>query len=171
MTTVAATWDSVALAELLRGLTSLQEELTTVLESKLDAMRRADTPAMQSATAHERRLLDRLTQLDIERHAIVARAAEALGLPDRAGLTVRRVAESCGEPDRSRLLVLAEGLRQKMLRVAELNRVIALVTGEMLAHYRTVFTAMARGGEDSGGYSHRGRPQSAAAVRVLDAVG
>lgn len=168
--TKGAPVDVTALEALLRELTSAQEELALVLGQKLDAMRKADTAAMQSATAREGFLLDRLGQLDMQRHAVLNRVVEAVGLPRSASMTLSQIAARLDERTRGRLTKLMQELRERMLRVAEANRVIALVSGEMLAHYRNVFSALTRGSEESTVYTRGGRI-SGEPMRVLDAVG
>ncbi len=162
--------DAAALVDLLDELLRLQTELEVVLRSKLDAMKRADTAAIQSASAREGLLIRRLAQLDRRRAELLANwpAERPRGETPR---TLSLLAESLAEPHRGRMTALAAGLRQRVAAVADLHRVITIVSAEMLAHYRKVFDAMTRGPDDADLYTPRGRAGSARTTRVLDAVG
>jgi len=162
--------DATALVDLLEELLRLQTELEVVLRSKLDAMKRADTAAIQSASAREGLLVRRLAELDRRRKELLA------GWPvpnprGEAARTLSMLAESLNEPHRGRMTALAAGLRQRVAAVAELHRVITIVSAEMLAHYRKVFDAMTRSPDEADVYTPRGRAGAVRTTRVLDAVG
>ena len=58
-----------------------------------------------------------------------------------------------------------------MLKVAETNRVVDLVSREMLAFFKAVFTAIVKDDTAPRPYSAGGEMGTPAGARVLDAVG
>lgn len=171
MTAGAGLLDVTPLVTLLGDLAALQEELAVVLDAKLAAMRRADVAAMHSASAREGHLMGQAARLDAARHATVARVAAALGLPRGEPVTLTAVAARVDGAPRAALHVAGARLRDAMLRVAERNRVVSMVSGEMLAHFRSVFAAMARRPESPAEYTPRGGAAHGAECMALDAVG
>jgi hypothetical protein len=171
MSAARPTAAAAPLIELLGDLLALQDELGVVLRSKLDAMKRADTAAMQSASARESLLASRIAALDRRRHETLARTCAALCLPNDAAATLTVIAERLPPTDRERLLGLSAVLRQKIVTVAETHRVITIVSAEMLAHYRSVFSAITRAAGDQPTYTRGGRTAGASSLCVLDAVG
>lgn len=163
--------DATALLDLLARLTRLQEELAIVMRCQFAAMKSADVSGMQSAAAREALLVQSIGRLDAQRHVVIGRLVAARALPTGDAVTLGRIAEAFDEPDRNRVLALAQGLRRSMSDVAELNRVIALIRGERLARFRSVFLAMTRSGRDLEVYSRRGRVKACAGRLILNAVG
>jgi hypothetical protein len=112
-----------------------------------------------------------MAELDRRRVEVMAGLGSALGAGTGKGLTISRVAEGVEKAARERLLAMSAGLQQRIRAVAELHRVITIVSAEMLAHFRSVLTVMTRAGDEPGTYSRRGRMESKGSMRVLDAVG
>jgi len=171
MSATANTIDAGGLMALLDEMLVLHDELAVVLRSKLEAMKKSNVGGMQSAAAREGLLVRKMAELDRRRGEVMASLGSAMGTGTGKGLTISRVAEEVEEADRERLLARSAGLQQRIRAVAELHRVITIVSAEMLAHFRSVLTVMTRAGDDSGTYSRRGRMESRTSMRVLDAVG
>lgn len=161
--------DVMTLHNLLRMLLGAQTDLASVLRSKLDAMRRADVDAMQSATADEAALIDRLSLLDAQRHAIAGRLASRFG-STAAPLRMSQVIGAIAEPMRSDLAAVSDALRRQMLAVADANDVVRTASREMTEHFRAVFESLTQAASEVMGYSRRGRSESQPAC-LLDAVG
>jgi hypothetical protein len=86
-------------------------------------------------------------------------------------IALRSLARRMAPQWRDRLLSLSDELRERMLKVAESNRVVEMVCQEMSLHFKSLFAAMMNDGIDGGTYSDRGRVGVAGGARVLDAVG
>ena len=86
-------------------------------------------------------------------------------------LSLRALAERFDEPRQGQLLTLSASIRERLSAIDAANKVAALVTGEMLKHYRQVYSAMARSGPSMGTYSAGGQLAADRPVQVFDAVG
>lgn len=162
------------LAELLENLTARQAALHAVIRGKLEAMRRADVEAMIAATHREGELTSEVTALDGQRRELAAKLSEALSrsASERGRrMSLRSLAARLDAVQRARILKLADTLRRRMLDVAEANRVVELVSREMLTFFKDVFSAMVRDDESPLTYSAGGELGAAFGARVLDAVG
>ncbi len=162
------------LAELLEDLSARQASLHEVIRGKLEAMRRADVEGMIAATHREGELTNEVTALDGRRRDIAGKLSEALSRSPSErgrGLSLRNLAGRLDASQRPRILTLADTLRRRMLDVAEANRVVELVSREMLAFFKEVFSAMVRDDKTPLTYSAGGAVGAASGARVLDAVG
>lgn len=174
MSTATAMKPVERLAALLEELASKQESLHRVIRGKLEAMRRADVEGMIAASHREGELTNEVTLLDAQRRDVAAEVCAEIGIPAverNRPASLRRIAARLGEADRSRIVKLADLLRERMLQVAEANRVVELVSREMLAFFKAVFTAIVRDDGAPRVYSACGEMGVAARARVLDAVG
>ncbi len=155
-------------------LVDLQKVLEEAVREKLAAMRRCDSDGMMAAAAREGELTLKIRTLDDKRRDISTSLADALNIPipaDISNLTLRVLASHLDEEGHSRVMKIGQALRERMLRVAEANRVVEIVCREMMAHFRTIFTAFTRDGETSRNYSRGGQVEPGVATQVLDAVG
>lgn len=158
---------------LLGELRELHEELLAVIQQKLAAMKRADTDGVGSCVARETFLSNRIREREGFRQQLGQLIARELGVGPEAArkLSVTQIAEHVPEPRRGQLLALSAGTREVLRSIDEANKVAALVTGEMLKHFRQVYSAMARTGASTGTYSAGGRRTPDRPVQVFDAVG
>jgi len=162
------------LAELIKQLINIQIALRAVVREKLDAMRRSDTDGMLKAARREGDMAAEVSALDEKRSDIVSRLCAALEMPaihDGAAVPLRALTEVLEPESASVLANLANRLREEMLKLAEANRVVELVSREMLAHFKTLFSAMVQDDDDAPTYSAAGEVGPAAGARVLDAIG
>lgn len=160
--------------KVLGELKRLHDELAVVLKGKLEAMRKANTDALRSATTREEFLLQRIREQDGLRQQLMDLVGELVGWPpgEARTATVSRLAGHVAEPLRSQLLALAAALRERVQETAESNRVAAMISGEMLRHFRRVFQTMAQGNpRQAGVYSRTGLADTRAATKVFEAVG
>ncbi len=162
------------LAELIKRLINIQIALRAVVQEKLEAMRRSDTDAMLRAARREGDMAAEVTALDEKRVDVVSRLCTALEMPvvhAKRAVSLRALSELL-DPASSRILAnLANRLREEMLKLAEANRVVELVSREMLAYFKTLFSAMVQDEEDASTYSSAGEVGPTAGARVLDAIG
>ncbi|MFH1416788.1 MAG: flagellar export chaperone FlgN [Planctomycetota bacterium] len=162
------------LAELIKQLINIQIALRAVVQAKLDAMRRSDTDAMLKAARREGNMAAEVSALDEKRGDIVSRLCAALGMPavhNERTVPLRALTEVL-DPESARPLAnLANRLREEMLKLAEANRVVELVSREMLAHFKTLFSAMVQDEDEAPTYSAAGQVGPVVGARVLDAIG
>ncbi|MBN1341935.1 MAG: flagellar protein FlgN [Phycisphaerae bacterium] len=161
------------LVTLMGDLKKLHEELLAVVQQKLAAMKRADTEALNSCLAREQFLADRIRQREGLRQQLVQIIARELGLDAERvrELSLKDLAGHFNEPRRGQLLALAASVRGVLEAIDSANRVAALVTGEMLKHFRQVYSAMAQAGGSSGRYSAGGQLMTDRPMQVFEAVG
>lgn len=161
------------LVVLLGDLKELHEQLLGVIQQKLAAMRRADTDGINSCVAREKFLSERIRQREGLRQQLVQLIARALDVPSESAqeMSVAQVAEHLPEPRRGQLLTLSTATREILETLNEANRVAALVTSEMLKHFREVYSAIARTGGSVGTYSAGGERMQGRSVQVFEAVG
>jgi hypothetical protein len=157
----------------LGDLKKLHDELLAVIQHKLGAMRNADMETINSCLAREQFLVNRIRQQEGLRQQLVQLIGKELGVaaPPSGAISLPRLVERLDEPRRGQLLSLAAGLRGAMQAIDGCNKVAALVTSEMLKHFRQVCMAIAQAGHSAGTYSQAGRMNSEASVGVFEAVG
>ncbi|MFQ5422807.1 MAG: flagellar protein FlgN [Phycisphaerae bacterium] len=161
------------LAGLLEELIVLQDALHGVVREKLEAMRRADVPAMEALAAREGELAGQVSTLDVRRREVVATLCGLLDMPpvrDPGGVTLRALLTQMEPSLRDRLSALADRLREKMLNVAGSNHIVEMVSRAMLETFKELFSIMAHDDEQPTTYSATGQSSESGAVRVLDAV-
>lgn len=160
------------LARLLAQMVELHGELATLMRGKLDAVRRADSDRMQSITAREQMLTERVVEREGLRRQITRHIIEGLGLDpaEHAGIRLTDLAEYLPEPRRSQLLVAAAGLKDKLAEIERIRVTTTLVTQEMLKHMEEVFAVMTAG-PAADVYSRSGRPAKPGSANVFEAVG
>ncbi|MFQ5502220.1 MAG: flagellar export chaperone FlgN [Phycisphaerae bacterium] len=162
------------LALILDELIEQQATLHDGVRAKLEAMRRADTEEMIALSHHEGGIVSQINALDRRRRQVITEFASALSLPIHDGadhLSLPVLAERLEERHRTRLTRLGAALREKMLQVAEANRVVELVSREMLAHFDNLFSAFTQDENEPRIYSRGGAMEDGAGAKVLDAVG
>lgn len=162
------------LVGLIEQLIDAQVSLQALVREKLEAMRRADTEAMLATVHREGETTAEVTRLDHRRQKVVSKLARALGMPvgpTDGAVTLRALADRLDGAPRERLTALANKLREEMLKLAEANRVVELVSREMLVHFKTLFSVMVQGDDIAPTYSSQGEVGPVGGARVFDAVG
>jgi hypothetical protein len=160
------------LTQVLGEMKRLHDELAVVVRNKLAAMRAADADRLRSATSREEFLTGRLREQDGLRKQLLELIGATFGIDPKAArqMCVRDLADRVAEPMRSRLLGLAAALRERVTETAEVNRVAAVVTHEMLKHFRSVYETMARATASAGVYSRTGQTERCTEMNVFNAV-
>ena len=161
------------LVRLLTVLRRLQEQLLTLVQSKIDAMRRADVPAMREVHAREQALVKQMQEREGFRRQLMDEIGRAMELPAGSArdLTVSQLAARLPQPDKTVLVETAEGLRGAILRVAQVNRIAGAVSRELVNHLQWVFASVSPKGDTPAAYSDDGRLVTPAETRVFEAVG
>jgi hypothetical protein len=151
----------------------LHDELAVVVRQKLAAMRAADTDGMRSAVAREEFLARRIREQDGLRKQVLQLLGEQMGMSaaQARAMTLSELAGRVNEPSRSQLLLLAATLRETVRETAECNRIVAVVSREMLKHFRQIYEVMAQASGTPGVYSWTGRAEVRPGTAVFEAVG
>jgi hypothetical protein len=160
------------LTTVLGELKRLHDELWLVVRNKLEAMRKADTDAIRSATAREEFLIRRMREQDGLRKQLLELIGKLVNIPapQARRMAVSEVADYAKEPVKSQLLALAAALRDRVKETAEGNRVAAVVSHEMLKHFRQVYDVMAQVDQGPAVYSRTGQAERRTGTSVFDAV-
>lgn len=161
------------LVRLLDQMRSLYEQMFTVIDAKLSAMRRSDVAAMTHSGTQERVLSDRLGEREGLRKQLMDAVGEEIGPAGRSGrrLTVSQLANRLNEQDRVALLAAADRLRREVAKVSQANRVAGVVAREVVNHLQWVFAAVRPGAEEPSGYSKSGVVVSRMAGPMFDTIG
>lgn len=163
-----------SLVSILEALIERQGALHGVVRAKLDAMRRADTEQMMQLSHREGGIASEINELEKRRGDHAASLASAMMPPLPGGdpsLSLRMLARRLDDEPGARLTRLGETLREKMLQTAEANRVVELVSREMLAHFNNLFSVFTQDENEPRTYSRGGAMEDRTGVKVLDAVG
>ena len=161
------------LVRLLGSLQRLQGQLLTLVQSKIDAMKRADFSAMRDLNDQEQAVVKRLQEREGFRRQLADAIGEEVGLPPRSAraLPVSQLAARLPEPERTDLLDAAGKLRRAVSRVVQANRVAGAVSREILNHLKWVFASVRPGEEKPVGYSGQGVAVGPCETRILETVG
>jgi len=161
------------LTVLLADMSRLHQKLLEAVRHKLEAIRGADAEAMHRAARQEGELARRIKDQEGLRQLLMEELGEELGLASAQvrKLTVSELAARVAEPVRSRLTVLGAELRKCATEIARLNRVNAVVSQEMLKHFRTVYDTVTRGTVTRDFYGRTGRPQRGTPLALIDTTG
>ena len=157
------------LVEQLHELRDVHEQLLLAARSKQSAMRAGDVDALQSWSAREQFLVDRIAAAEQQRRAIVDALAQTLHLEGPVTLTL--LAGKLEEPDRSRLLALAGAIRSLAEQIRQTNQINDAVTREILQCFAQMQQQYAVARCDIGLYDTSGHKQLVTGVPILDAVG
>lgn len=161
--------DLIRLFDVLRDL---HGQLLALIQFKMDAMKRADLPAVNELNQREQAMVRRLEEREGLRRQLMDSIGAELGLPPRAArvLTVSQLAARLTEPARRSLLDSANELRSVAVKVARLNRVAGAFTREVTTHLKWVFAAVRPKEDSPSGYTGTG-VAAAADLRLFEAVG
>lgn len=158
------------LENVLREMLAGQEKMLQVIKLKHEAMRSSDVAGMLQVSADEGTLASAILSIDKIRLDITARLSVLLKLGP-APVTIRSIASRLPAEAANRLLSVAAALRERMLKVAEANRVVELVCQRMLAHFKEIFSVVAQGADAPPTYTPSGNRNKQIEAMVLDAVG
>ena len=147
---------AVELGELVRGALAQLTALHTVLKqlaelagTKLAAMRRADSAALQQCATQEEALLRILFRSEQARNAALAQLAPSLLIPPATPLQLTVIAEHLPEPLASALRARGRALQEVGTDLQLRNKLAAVVAQNMQAHLRVIFAAVAGATQES----------------------
>lgn len=167
--------DSLAreLVRLLNDMARQHDELAVLMQSKLEAIRRADSDAIQSITSSELLLANRVAEREGLRRDLVRNLLRDLGRDPQEFLSVRTsdLAEHFSEPRRSQILSAAAGLRSRIEAIDRRQTSTRLITEHMLQHMGEIIAVVTSGGAATGVYSRRGGRETSGGANVFEAVG
>ena len=161
------------LVRLFDGLRLLHDELFCVIESKIEAMRRADVAAIQTAAESEQVIVTRLKEREGFRDQLMEAIGQDIGFSAKAAraLTVSQLAARLPVPERSLVVNAALKLQVVMAKSAQANRLAATVARAIVQHMKWVFAAVRPSDAAPIGYTGRGRTVATADVSLFEAVG
>ncbi len=161
------------LVRLMGDLLDLHGELAMHLRNKLAGARQADSAKIQSITAREKLLVERLAEREGLRRHLCRHIAVQLGWSEerRARIKLDELAAELPEPYRSQLLTAAVGLRNTIKEIERMRVTMTLVTQVMLEHLGHVLAVMTTGVPSGEGYMRNGRREGTTSSCVFEAVG
>jgi flagellar biosynthesis/type III secretory pathway chaperone len=151
----------------------MQDELSVLMRTKLDALRKADSDQIQMITGQEMKLVARFAERDGLRRQLMNKCQEALDIsgPRKTEMRLSELAEYLAEPQRSQLLTVAAGMKDRAQELERMRVKTALVTEEVLKHMEHILKVMTAGAGMTGTYSRAGQEEPANNARVFEAVG
>ena len=161
------------LLSLLDGLCALNRDLERAIVEKIEAMRRADMPAMEAAVGREKSIVERLHEREGLRKQLMDAMGMELGLRRGEGrrLTVSKLAEKLPDSSRLALWQTATALRRAVAGSAQANRVAASAVRTLLHHMQSVFAAIRPVGSAPLNYTQRGQMAPRGGTVIMETVG
>jgi hypothetical protein len=148
---------------------TLHEQLLIAVKNKQKNMRAGNMSELESWSAREQFLIDRIKESDVIRQEECGKLSSVLELSEQPTITL--LADKVGEPDRSRLLAMAGGIRNLADQIYQVNQVNDAVTREILNCFAQIQRQISTTHCDLGLYDPSGRKQMGSPIRILDAVG
>ncbi len=147
------------LHDLLIELVAAHESLLIASGKHRDALRTADTDAMESAAARVNTICDDIARLDGQRRELTSALA-----PDHPDATLSFLASRLPAPHRDLSLELATKLRELIIRVRTEQRRLRAAADAMLSHVRGIAQQIQQGLNHAGTYGSAGRVDAGATV-------
>ncbi len=160
-------------SRLLDALCQLQMELADVLQLKLDAMRRADLPAMQRVGEREVALVRSIEQRNGLRLQLMDAMANDWQLPEGAGrtMTMSQLTARLSGGARDGLVCVVDRLRDAVALVARTNATVSVVAREVVGHLRWVFASVRPADEQPTGYAGDGAVVTVPTAGIFEMMG
>lgn len=162
---------SAKLRELLEQFILRYDELETIIKLHREAIRRADTAAMQAAIDQHARIMRELGTLEMRRCELVALAVSSfpvLAIKRQSPVTLTDLVGVCVDVDRLELHAMAKELKARVTRTRELTQSLRSATGTLLAHMEGLMRQVGRQLSHAGTYSRRGVVEPALVVSAVD---
>jgi len=150
------------LGSLLGDMTAAHESWLEAVHAHRDAVRRADTNAMQAALTAQQTCARRVVELEEQRRAVVERASQLPEFtpspmrPRQGPLTLGEIAAITPQPVRDRLVERAAHLRALIGDLRRANSTLQAASGALLAHTEGLMRQVARRLSTAGTYGRRG---------------
>ena len=161
------------LVALLNEIADAHERLLDVIEEKIQAMRKADTAAINAAVERERELVGFINDREGLRRQLTENIARSYGIggPAARKLSARQLAKRMGAEADPKMDEATARLRDITARIARRNHTAAMISENVLRHVKHVFAAMTGADGTRSSYSSAGAVTAGAAHRIFDAVG
>lgn len=161
------------LIRLFAVLKDLHGQLASLVQLKIDAMKRSDLTLMAKFSEREQAIVRRLEEREGLRRQLMDSIGGELGLKPRAAraMTVTQLAASLPESSKSDLVASAKALRAVVASVARVNRVASEITRGIAGHLKWVFASVRPKDEGQSGYGAGGTATRTADLRIFEAVG
>lgn len=153
----------------LQDLRDLYDQLLQTARNKQRTMRSGDMDGMESWSAREQFLAQRIAEIEAQRKDHTQQIGRKMGFQQTPKVSV--LAQQMPEPYRSRLLALAGAVRSNAEKVYQVNQVNDAVTQEILGCFTQVQRKIATERCDLGLYDYHGQKRITNHVNLLDAVG
>lgn len=139
-----------ALEKLMRALVDEHARLLQILHKKKEAVRHARIAAVTALCDEERRMLQRISEIERHRGELTRRAGAMLGVSAGEPVTISRIAEAIAEPESGKLKHTAAQLREAVLGVRHESSVVRAAAEALARHMsgimQTVYSALSRAG-------------------------
>ncbi|HLP85501.1 MAG TPA: flagellar export chaperone FlgN [Phycisphaerales bacterium] len=159
------------LREILADFLVMYERLESIVLAHREAIRRADTAAMQVAIDRHAATLREMSGLEMRRCELVAICVASF--PVLAGrkahaVTLTQLAEICPQADRAEIIAIANELKTRVARVRDVTQSLRSATATLLAHMEGLMRHVGRQLSHAGTYSSRGVVEPALVVSAVD---
>ncbi len=153
----------------LKEVKNVNEQLMNVVQNKHRAMRTGNLDSLQSCSAREKFLIDKISEIEKAMQTKFRTLAEHLNINPES--RVLNLAEKLAEPHRSRLLILVGTIRSTTEKIYQINQINDEVTRHILNCFADVQRQITAVSNDIGLYDTNGNKQLANQNSILDAVG
>lgn len=133
----------------------LLDALQEAGQSKQRALVKLDRVGLEAANRREEDTLRRAEALDLRRRELIARTAEALGVP-AGSLTVDRIARQVPADAQASLRSLHDAVQRQAKSLRRVNRLNRALVEQSLAHSRDFFQILSGQGPGEATYSRSG---------------
>ena len=154
-------------------LQALHEQLLTLIRTKIEALRKNDVKAMDELTGQERDLVENIQEREGFRRQLLDSIGKEVGWSTQTvrAMSASQLAVHLAEPQRAALLEKVGTLRHLLSRVADANRLAAVISRGVLDHLHWVFEAVRTREDRPVGYSGSGVLVKGAKTKIFEAVG
>jgi hypothetical protein len=147
---------TATLEAILLRMTTVNEELLTLLGRKRDAMRRGDADAMAQLCALENQKVQAISGLEKQRLELVAKLTLLLDPRAAEPLRMADLADRLPEPARGRVLMLRVQLRDKLTQVREQTSIARRAADALVRHVAGVVQGVVAVANGTAAYARPG---------------
>ena len=152
------------LEQILRQLVVHYEQLHSLANLHLDAIRKADVDQLSVCISQENQIIQAVAESEKRRLHVVGDIADILGSPEESQTTMSWIAERIRGDRGSRLAAMARHLRSVIAEMAEVNAAAREAAETLAKHMDGLMRSVARELNHAKTYSSRGRVDAGPAV-------
>ncbi len=152
------------LEQILRQLVVHYEQLHSLANLHLEAIRKADVDQLSVCIAQENRIIQAVAESEKRRLHVVGDIADILGSPEESQTTMSWIAERIRGDRGSRLAAMARHLRSVIAAMSEVNTAARQAAETLAKHMDGLMRSVARELNHAKTYSNRGRMDAGPAV-------